>query len=271
MAPLPHRSSLPLMGIGNRLKPSWPPWPTASSLPLMGIGNPAAAVRTGGRPRSSLPLMGIGNPAAAVRTGGRPRSSLPLMGIGNRPRRAHRAAGTGHVAHYPSWGSETRTSGGGWRRPWLTLITPHGDRKPPLLLAIPPPRYCSLPLMGIGNWTSTTVGTRRITRSLPLMGIGNPTCSQPASESRRTHYPSWGSETRRRSAPAPALQSLITPHGDRKRPTPFSGTQPRRRLITPHGDRKLADAGLRDRRRTVAHYPSWGSETPAAAGCGRCG
>ena len=191
--------------------------------------------------------------------------------------------------HYPSWGSETR---GLDKSPdKCDLITPHGDRK----LSRPSRRmasckFCSLPLMGIGNRASahplqhhqpiliTPHGDRKhesadrrrsawvIEASLPLMGIGN-----------SAGWWVWRH-----------LIVLITPHGDRKPVHAAIGGGMIRDLITPHGDRKLPCnsplcrkliflpgvslplMGIGNSARSAAgtaasprsaHYPSWGSET----------
>ena len=138
------------------------------------------------------------------------------------------------------------------------------------------------------------------------MGIGN--LKQVRAQTRRslrTHYPSWGSETRPPGAAAgTGGAGLITPHGDRKprQPPPAPTSAPRLitphgdrkpgavRLITPHGDRKLIqpqtqqhDGGVSlplmgignlaclslRRRASSAHYPSWGSETGHRPPAGR--
>ena len=94
------------------------------------------------------------------------------------------------------------------------------------------------------------------------MGIENP-CGRAllAGALFEAHYPSWGSKTGVRRRSCPRQQTLITPHGDRKRAArgpglpaargslPLMGIEngpvplrqrPWRRLITPHGDRKPA-------------------------------
>ena len=102
---------------------------------------------------------------------------------------------------------------------------------------------------------------------------------------RRAHYPSWGSKTRGEAyAAVPCDTRLITLMGiENLEADPGSGGL-RRDLITPHGDRKrptpsseCASAGLVSlplmgiencsRRalgrtwRILTHYPSWGSKT----------
>ena len=57
--------------------------------------------------RISLPLMGIGNSAMEDYLGTVDYVSLPLMGIGNSEDAV--CPGSGSAAHYPSWGSGTRT------------------------------------------------------------------------------------------------------------------------------------------------------------------
>ena len=158
----------------------------------------------------------------------------------------------------------------------LTLITPHGDRKPVSVALIRSGIRASLPLTGIVNVSDAATTAAQAHRSLPLMGIVN----------------------RRRGGEEPMRALLITPHGDRKHPAPLAqGRTPRPELITPHGDRKphgavAADAPgdvarlitphgdrklalparrpCRARERT-SHYPSWGSQTRAEHRVGRVG
>ena len=230
------------------------------SLPLMGIGN-LAGVRArcpqvelitphgdreqedgqgpheaGGR---SLPLMGIGNPAPfGVVLGD--FNSLPLMGIGNVPegRRQRRY----RQPHYPSWGSGTWTSSPRTRLrrraahypSWGSgtcdapefealadgLITPHGDREP----------------------SSRARAHARRAGSLPLMGIGNTRSSRTTRPPRRTHYPSWGSGTRRVPAMSVPIQTHYPSWGSGTNALTLGsggGTD----LITPHGDREPTAAG----------------------------
>jgi len=142
----------------------------------------------------------------------------------------------------------------------VDLITPHGDRKPAIASRSATRSSRSLPLMGIGNWTSAFVSLACL-NSLPLMGIGNglgccpcrmlPGCSLPLmgignqhkgrcyDYSQCSHYPSWGSETVQVRALYLRFRGLITPHGDRKRSLWVSITC----MSLP------------------SHYPSWGSET----------
>ena len=145
-----------------------------SSLPLMGIGNRLLIIRYGSSQKASLPLMGIGNlgthrsiSRCLIRThypswgsetwtapgGGAPnQASLPLMGIGN-----NTLSGLLRVA--------------------INLITPHGDRKLSNFIATDLDEYASLPLMGIGNPLVHLASLPDPCSSLPLMGIGNPLLS----------------------------------------------------------------------------------------------
>ena len=120
------------------------------SLPLMGIGNLRGAEvdRAGAghlitphgdrkldllvrQPPTALMLItphGDRKRAATASANRFHADSLPLMGIGN----AARALGLREVpvhAHYPSWGSETKTNSL-CKEKYDELITPHGDRKP---------------------------------------------------------------------------------------------------------------------------------------------
>ncbi len=236
----------------------------------------------------SLPLMGIGNPQPFL--GGARRKlgahSLPLMGIGNL--RRGRFSTALHEPHYPSWGSET------WRPAPASalsarnrgLITPHGDRK--LAASRRTPSWSasySLPLMGIGNLARTNADTdnpatlitphgdrkllwdRRVLRVAQHLITPHGDRKLGAFSGQetppRTHYPSWGSETRRRRRVEPRVQRLITPHGDRKLVDQPAGELGGLDLITPHGDRKLGGKVAGPGVAYTPHYPSWGSETPA--------
>ena len=252
------QGSLPLMGIGNPVSDCRPGRCSARSLPLMGIGNP----RWPGRPcqqRSKLitphgdrkpgalvgdrrgaltliTLMGIGNALPAWSIASADSISLPLMGIGNGRLRGCR------------W----------WAGP--VLITPHGDRKPPVYLPIDrrtnPAHYPS--------WGSET-GIRC------AYGRGENRLITPHGDRKRTPA----------LRPVYHTRGLITPHGDRKQhglhvgageypvSLPLMGIGNGRKclvcrgtgqLITPHGDRKRACLTARVLRRQP-HYPSWGSET----------
>ena len=157
----------PLMGIENadafrsRDMPHYPSWGSKTGGYTIAVENRTTGARS--HASISLPLMGIENTWYSI--------SLPLMGIENNShghpahypswgsktgepapqRQAHRA-----TTHYPSWGSKTATSGTCVANPmqtrshypsWgsktvpppcahqvarLKLITPHGDRKPPV-------------------------------------------------------------------------------------------------------------------------------------------
>ena len=63
----------------------------------------------------------------------------------------------------------------------------------------------------------TSVKSRMLsTSSLPLMGIGNSRAPPSAAPAAPSHYPSWGSETRKGPDEEGNNTELITPHGDRK-------------------------------------------------------
>ena len=149
------------------------------------------------------------------------RISLPLMGIGNPGDRGLPDSRRGSRPHYPSWGLETPSTAVRAVDPSRHLITPHGDWKPMLLdpsIAVtespdslplmgigncsrrnPLPRTTavdSLPLMGIGNVGPCNPVIVCSPNSLPLMGIGNTASSPRRMRGLRSHYPSWGLETR---------------------------------------------------------------------------
>ena len=161
----------------------------------------------------SLPLMGIGN--AAGRRKGRVfgHASLPLMGIGNCS--YSRRTRVRPASHYPSWGSETKWRFGQLDKDTL-LITPHGDRKPDQLIVriaravdlITPHgdrKPQDIGRLFLRRELITPHGDRKQAEraaidalhyaSLPLMGIGNSFRGSLSYPLRRTHYPSWGSET----------------------------------------------------------------------------
>ena len=115
--------------------------------------------------------------------------------------------------------------------------------------------------MGIGNALMARRSSPAPSASLPLMGIGNrPRTGRPTTSS-GTHYPSWGSGTRRpdgmtsrivhslplmgignaRKSPFNRPRSgshLTTPHGDRELDTTLHRGRDALNLTTPHGDRE---------------------------------
>ena len=100
----------------------------------------------------------------------------------------------------------------------LPLITPHGDREPPLCAG----NDLLLALLITPHGDREPARPRTLGKPMPRM----------------THYPSWGSGTR----PAPQfprdlLLALITPHGDRELDS-ASDEWEGEGLITPHGDRE---------------------------------
>ena len=227
----------------------------------MGIGNRVHRQARHWRHPPLITPHGDRKPTTAAGNTGPGRRSLPLMGIGNATRRAASALAISR------------------------LITPHGDRKPSPTPGAPTTNPAhSLPLMGIGNSGPTAAKTRGWTCSLPLMGIGNkntdaggrssvfahyPSWGSETAEShgarrgrRVPHYPSWGSETQGHAAAALLRIALITPHGDRKpaadqtRVVRIDGSLPLMGIGNAHNPLTWCPA-------VSAHYPSWGSETPA--------
>ena len=138
--------------------------------------------------------MGIGNAASGSRGTAGMAGSLPLMGIGNLEFSVHVID---HIRHLITpHGDRKRQRQQADSLQSMGLITPHGDRKPLI---------------------SATQFHIRIQTSLPLMGIGNEKQGFAKDRSYPTHYPSWGSETRRWEIQFLDSADLITPHGDRKR------------------------------------------------------
>ena len=246
----------------------------------------AMSAAVGGRP--------VGDAWSGLRdvlAGGRPdcggrRPHYPSWGSETPEPETSPAAASG--PHYPSWGSETLARTGSASAGYVPSHTPHGDRKPDRRnvrrasarhLITPhgdrkhggeaidgPCHVVSLPLMGIGN--PPTEEQRAVIRrdSLPLMGIGNRASRRrSAPSSRRTHYPSWGSETPYSMARPPADRPSLPLMGIGNPSSRTWNIYLSNPLITPHGDRKLSFGDCSgDSRRT--HYPSWGSETPISLG-----
>ena len=77
----------------------------------------------------------------------------------------------------------------------------------------------------------------------------------------RSHYPSWGSETRRWQTTGPAISTAHYPSWGSETHIGQSVNSHRDQLITPHGDRKLEKQGPAQSLQLAPHYPSWGSET----------
>ena len=238
---------------------------SVDSLPLMGIGNSTSNAPNRSKAWTHYPSWGSGTRLRTLRTarkhglitphgdrepdgqtlGSHPIfRSLPLMGIGN--------AGAGRRQRYR-----------------LHLITPHGDReleRPTRVVQALEPHYPSwgsgtgvdsalkrgtdnsLPLMGIGNTPQdATLDNMALFLSLPLMGIGNPTLRSCAAATSRSHYPSWGSGTRRRTPPSTTWRSS-SHYPSWGLGTRHYGPAPRRPqdLITPHGDREPGHGGDRE-------------------------
>ena len=179
--------------------------------------------------------------------------SLPLMGIGNPHRQDYQ--NRGGASHYPSWGSETLRLGVR-RLLLLSLITPHGDRKPEnaacLRLGDAPD---SLPLMGIGNGGIGIVVCGSYALITPH-GDRKPLILRTSKE---THYPSWGSETDLAAPGAGGSEGSLPLMGIGNLSDMAADSEPGY-LITPHGDRKRSVSHC-GRWPVSAHYPSWGSET----------
>ena len=168
---------------------------------------------------SSLPLMGIENHGVVTITGTGTGGSLPLMGIENRP--CSTPSTQTSRSSLPLMGIENRPPDIATPAASSGLITPHGDRKRLIQIAV----ICrTLSLI-------TPHGDRK-----PGHGAGGRQWNR-----RRSHYPSWGSKTRR-----PADPGRVDPP-----------------LITPHGDRKPGRAAGSDGGACRPHYPSWGSKTSA--------
>ena len=186
------------------------------------------------------------------------------------------------TTHYPSWGSGTsRASGATWRcAPSHYPSWRSGTRD---CQAPPLSPWDSLPLMGIGNWSSTMSPSPCFWSSLPLMGIGNDGIPGVLDSERILITPHGDREPRARRARESPDAVLITPHGDRERFPQHCQVAAYLSLITPHGDRELGIGGgggagsfdslplmgignisPRERMSThspASHYPSWGSGT----------
>ena len=270
--------SLPLMGIGNRLRRA------AHRLRHQLItphGDRELALEPHRRPLSfdSLPLMGIGNDGDVRFTHALYDLSLPLMGIGNPPKLIR--VGRVWLFLITPHGDRERPAPRDRLEP-LHLITPHGDREPVLGSLENPPLSASLPLMGIGNRSRTHP---RMVRPAPLItphGDREPRQRGPCACWSRTHYPSWGSgtgvhgqSTRCAQAHYPSWGSgtraprrehprreplLITPHGDRE-PVVMPTTPPRLVASLPLMGIGNHGALPRGTWREASHYPSWGSGT----------
>ena len=217
----PHGDRKPRHGRSPRVRRAGTHYPSwgSETRDISVAGGTAAGEPT------SLPLMGIGNLAtkrSPKRWRWRPNLITPHGDrkpsvFGARGSR-HGATGliTPHGDRKPSWKPDHDLA----RRRLAELITPHGDRKRRLPAGQPwSPIFISLPLMGIGNDRHPGRSGAWRMSSLPLMGIGNSSDAPKRVPPRgRSHYPSWGSETRSaRTAPGWLRAGvLITPHGDRK-------------------------------------------------------
>ena len=249
-------SSLPLMGIGNKVTHHGAE-PGFILITPHGDRKPAATASTQVSPSTSLPLMGIGNGRESARNISDRDASLPLMGIGNAARIASAAVRIG--AHYPSWGSETsygarcpRTISSSLPLMGIGNGRTGGKRMPAVATHYPSwgsetGRYrvrrvncnCSLPLMGIGNATSSRPSRSICNVSLPLMGIGNRYAIRRIPLLPVPHYPSWGSETSEPSGKSTSSTTSSLPLMGIGNARGRSGLGP---VWSPH-------------------YPSWGSET----------
>ncbi len=268
--------SLPLMGIGNSIShvvsalpahlitphgdrersPNTSPSPAPRLITPHGDREPTDAISSIPRARSHYPSWGSGTLLLHVLVISPEIHSLPLMGIGNPPTNWFDSIINGSLPLMGIGNPEFELGAKGY----TNLITPHGDRE----LACTSicecrRRWCSLPLMGIGNRKEPRVMTPSL-HSLPLMGIGN-----------GGRGPGGGGVVR-----------LITPHGDRELAV---GVGRLRRLISslplmgignPHlvslpsaeqhhslplmGIGNCSWNGLREGWFS-SHYPSWGSGT----------
>ena len=214
------------------------------SLPLMGIENYRRRRLQRVCTTLSLPLMGIENVVAGDGQCG--RLSQLITPHGDRKRqRGSRARCRSPPSHYPSWGSKTGPEHRAVDAERYGLITPHGDRK------LAPPQTERLHgLTHYPSWGSKTVRALRLCAerdlySLPLMGIENTGSPTTACWSSSSSLPLMGIENRGHHPPGARRH-----HG----------------LITPHGDRKRAGEA-RSQPWRLAHYPSWGSKTPATIRC----
>ena len=148
------------------------------------------------------------------------------------------------------------------------LTTPHGDQE---RVALPDEARgigISLPLMGIRNPPRSMC--RRAHRALTTPhGDQERTSKRGLRGNHETHYPSWGSGTRR--APIIAVRHLadsLPLMGIRNSRPGVRRSRPRR-LTTPHGDQERARRRRMVRAAPASHYPSWGSGTTDFGGHGR--
>ena len=208
--------SLPLMGIGNHRHARGRPRQHELITPHGDRELVAGRQYGGGLLIISLPLMGIGNPLLRlpVWVSGA-EAHYPSWGSGTRRRSPSSGRSTTHYPswgsgtrtgphcrvnttppHYPSWGSGTLHRETGCKGLDTELITPHGDRELPLARgASAAIKASSLPLMGIGNWTSLCRRSAPTRSHYPSWGSGTHIEMMILARPTATHYPSWGSGT----------------------------------------------------------------------------
>ncbi len=179
------------------------------------------------------------------------------MGIGNR---RDPATGLGRSDSLPLMGIGNQPiPAPGTPTLSFLLITPHGDREPAQALRYRAETDDSLPLMGIGNQMASAVSPRDRCTHYPSWGSGTRR-DRPRTLPRPAHYPSWGSGTRWRSLRTTTGRSLITPHGDRehgRESASLSSAKPSLPLMGIGN----AILGSLNRCWSWTHYPSWGSGT----------
>ena len=136
------------MGIRNSSNPDASGNARVRSLPLMGIRNAARRAEDGRHD------AGLTTPHGDQELEGNLRVPNPFLHLttphgDQEPARTSGPAAIA-TAHYPSWGSGTRTkcSSGIVRH---DLTTPHGDQELPSVFVATAPTVISLPLMGIRN------------------------------------------------------------------------------------------------------------------------
>ena len=143
---------------------------------------------------NSLPLMGIENSMASTTSSVMAVPvSLPLMGIENHSLRGHRARVAALITPH---GDRKHRRRGIEQDVAEHLITPHGDRKPAQDAAANSAPPISLPLMGIENHVLAACDGLHHALITPH-GDRKRRHGCRSGSDRRSHYPSWGSKTRR--------------------------------------------------------------------------
>ena len=223
------------MGIRNIVEPTRAIRLLRAHYPSWGSGTPCLH-ETVLRTQSSLPLMGIRNQAVS-RPSLQPRDLTTPHGD-QEPRYSwcSRPCGT---AHYPSWGSGTRTASSPGHR-GTHLTTPHGDQELGRALGVSRHGQVLTTLMGIRNKTRGLIEAI-ILISLPLMGIRNPHPGGVAEGAGIISLPLMGirnpGSTVSSAAWMPSSLPLMGIRNSTSAPTAAT--------------------------RSSSHYPSWGSGTAA--------